>query len=135
MRWLLNQLVPSAPQYEGVGMGGAEGVSRWSGLRDEILPALRAYGVNNAEVVYVVAQSCKVEAVQFRDAMGLRLPRWTVPVTLATRFDAYVTKALEESQLCDGDGVVTIDIGEHLIVQRHTPNDGRYSLTQEKWRI
>ncbi len=88
-------------------------------LRTQVMPALRAYGIDNVEVAYTIGATRVVEAMQFRDARGLRIPRGIIPEGIARCLESCVKSFLVTPNLGYGAGVVTACLSTGRLVRHH----------------
>jgi hypothetical protein len=99
-------------------------------LRKEVLPALRAFGVAHVEVAYeAVGGHIALRGTQFRDALGNRTLRFTLPAILLVRMEECLCLFAHESRLVEGEGVLAIDLLRNELALRHSSRrDGDVSV-------
>jgi hypothetical protein len=116
-------------------MNSDERCAVWRELRDEIVPGLLPYAIDDIEVAYEVDQRCAVCGVQFRDKAGVRVSRWMIPKSLLARLKLCVERSLDEAGLAQGAGVVRVAISRREITMQHHPQDSGDGNAHEAWPL
>ena len=92
-------------------------------LRNHLLPAIRAYGVDNVEISYDIDEEgcASVRGIQYREETGMRFSRLRIPQHLEEQMAVCVTNVLESESAGSGDGTMTIALGGGEVVRVHSP--------------
>jgi hypothetical protein len=88
-------------------------------LRNEILPALVPFRIACVEAAYT---GNKLEALQFRDAKGMRVTRESIPATLLASLKTILEGFLPNNDVT-GQGVISIDLGKGVLTRKHQGQD------------
>jgi hypothetical protein len=104
-------------------------------LRTQLMPILRAYGVEDVEVAYSIGTDRVVEALQFRDSRGFRIPRGSIPERVTSRVEACIAGCLAMAGLGAGSGVVTLCVSAGRVVRRHQLLDDETGVACEEWTL
>lgn len=106
-------------------------------LRNQLVPSLRLYRVENIEISYGIdsGKHCAVQGIQIRDGAGTRIPRGQLPLTVTEQMESLVSLFLCKAQLSSGDGVIGLCLGKREIVCNHQPLDEKARNIQRSWRL
>lgn len=104
-------------------------------LRAQLMPILRAYGVDDCEVAYSIGTDRVVEGLQFRDAKGLRISRGNIPERVTSRLESCITDFLAAAKLKAGVGVVAVCFSAGRIARRHQVLDEGKGVAVEEWQL
>jgi hypothetical protein len=104
-------------------------------LRAQLMPILSAYGVDDFEVAYSIGTDHVVEALQFRDAKGLRIPRGNIPERVTSRLESCITDFLAATNLEAGVGVVAVCFSAGRVARRHQVLDEGKGVAIEEWQL
>lgn len=104
-------------------------------LRNHVLPALRAYGVDSVEVAYSTGAAPRLEGIQFRDPSNRRISRTSIPFRLTGRLESCVSTYFPGPDLGKGSGVVTLFLSNGQVVRQHQAIDGQGVDAHDEWQL
>ncbi|MCE9632133.1 MAG: hypothetical protein K8S94_15635 [Planctomycetia bacterium] len=103
-------------------------------LRAEVLPALRTHRVATVEAAYSgYGDSGAIDGLQYRDSVGQRVDRTTIPQPLVEQLEACIYEFLPSGfEINDGgQGTLTIDTQTAKVTIQHQEN---YTETRDSTR-
>jgi hypothetical protein len=106
-------------------------------LRNQILPAIKMYGVRDVEMSYCLGNSEPLFGMQFRDGGGRRIARTALPVALAERLEICLRALLpgRETDGFSGQGILSLCAVKEVIARRHQVIGGVQHDTVSVWHL
>lgn len=103
-------------------------------LRNEILPALKAFHVASVEAAYTRRGGSRrtIDGMQFRDVAGRRVDRNSIPVTLMRALEARVSAFVPDAE---GEGTITVDLMGNAVTLKHFGDDTSSGDTTNQWKV